>query len=130
MLTHHARGFGKPLACLQLAKAEQRQPGLRARAGRPPNGGARTWRQAGGDEGRSGAGGSKAALIPGSAFQGWSCYNRDLQGRKRSGMDVEEDVYDPGIMPMSLFPSFQEATWVSEFPIDGITFHTSFGSKQ
>ena len=45
-------------------------------------------------------------------------------------MDVEEDVYDPGIMPMSLFPSFQEATWVSEFPIDGITFHTSFGSKQ
>jgi hypothetical protein len=45
-------------------------------------------------------------------------------------MDVEEDVYDPGMKPKTLFPSFREATWVSEFPIDGITFHIPFGSKQ
>ena len=45
-------------------------------------------------------------------------------------MDVEEDVYGPGRTPMSLFPNFQAATWVSEFHIDGITFHTPFGLKQ
>lgn len=75
---------------------------------------------------------SKAALIPGSAFQGRSCCQHGPAGKEvLSGMDVEEDVYDPGIMPMSLFPKAQEAIWVkSEFPIDGITFHTSFGSKQ